>query len=106
MVIYSIHYRLDQEHIGASYNQRYAELQAAIESLAGPLGSHVDATSTVWIRSDRSGDEIAKVLKLAVDPRYDVVLVKPAEHLLIFAVGDEINPTQFHLETGIYVDKV
>lgn len=106
MTTYSIHYRLDQERIPASYDQRYRDLQAAIKRVAGNLGSHVDATSTVWIRTSEGGESIAKTLKLAVDPRYDVVLVKIADSAMLYAVGDSIDPIQFELETSVVVFKV
>ncbi|QEQ24924.1 hypothetical protein F0U64_22435 [Achromobacter xylosoxidans] len=106
MATYSIHYRLDQEKIASTYDQRYRDLQKAIARVAGDLGTHVDSTSSVWIRTKEDGESIAKTLKLAVDPRHDVVLVKHAEKAIIFGVGETLNPTQFEIETGVLLIQV
>ncbi|PJM72095.1 hypothetical protein [Achromobacter ruhlandii] len=106
MKTYSIHYRLDKEKIGQSYDRRYKQLQDAIARVAGDREPHVDVTSTVWISTDESAESIAKTLKLAVDPRFDVVLVKFADAPMIYAVGDSVNPTEFELHTGILVAKI
>ncbi|CUJ43509.1 MAG: hypothetical protein J0I68_28715 [Achromobacter sp.] len=103
MTPYSIHYRLGNEKDRESYDQRYRALQEAIDILGRELGLHVDATSTVWMRSSLDGETIAKVLKIRVDPRHDVVLVKPADAPIIFSVGDDIIPFEFEIQTGIKV---